>query len=208
MTMQIMKSALLASLLLTATSGMVTAQMRSGEQDSQRHMGEARSQTDRAGDVTRPEMPEWITPEMLQTMMRMMGDGAMPGMMGRWEGEGRPWSGMMGQSMMGRGMMRGMPMDAMMYGDHGQLGGMMSGQGIGPGVIYGMPDQPVMEMTPTRVRDWVEQRLAWHDNPRLTLGDITEAEDGSIIAEIVTVDGSLVQRLAFNRYPGLFRQID
>jgi hypothetical protein len=45
-------------------------------------------------------------------------------------------------------------------------------------------------------------------NPRLRIGEITDPEDGSIIAEVITVDGSLVQRLAFNRHPSLFRQID
>jgi hypothetical protein len=40
------------------------------------------------------------------------------------------------------------------------------------------------------------------------LGAIGEAPDGSIIAEIRTVDGALVQKLAFNRFPGLVRQID
>lgn len=208
MTTQFFRSALLASILLSAGSGMVTAQMMSDEQDAQQHMGETRSQTDDAADALRQGIPERITPEMLETIMRMMGDDAMPGMMGRGAGDRPGWSGMMGQGMAPQGMMRGMPMGAMMSGDFDRMGGMMSGQGIGPGIIYGMPDRRVMEMTPTRVRDWVEQRLAWHDNPRLTLGDITEAEDGSIIAEIVTVDGSLVQRLAFNRYPGLFRQID
>lgn len=43
--------------------------------------------------------------------------------------------------------------------------------------------------------------------PRLTLREIAEAPDDSITAEIVTTDGSLVQKLAFNRYPGLVRQL-
>ena len=61
--------------------------------------------------------------------------------------------------------------------------------------------------TPERVRAFLEERLARLANPRLKLGEIATAEDGSITAEIVTVDGSLVQKLAFNRYPGLVRQI-
>lgn len=73
---------------------------------------------------------------------------------------------------------------------------------------YGMPQGSVAEMTPARVEAFLSQMLERHANPRLELGEVAEAEDGSIIAEIVTRDGSLVQRLAFNRYPGLFRQID
>ncbi len=62
-------------------------------------------------------------------------------------------------------------------------------------------------MTPERVRAIIDQRLAQHDNPRLKTGEIATAADGSITAEIVTVDGPLVQKLAFNRYPGRVRQI-
>ncbi len=77
----------------------------------------------------------------------------------------------------------------------------------GDAMLYGMPHGNVEEMTPERVRTFLEQRLEQHGNPRLKLGEIASAADGSITAEIVTVDGSLVQKLAFNRYPGLFRQV-
>ena len=100
-----------------------------------------------------------MTPEMMQMMQRMMGQGGMPGMLG--------------------------------------------GQGILLGTPLGAPD----EMTEDRVRDLLEQQLIELGNPRLRLGEIGTASDGSITAEIVTVDGSLVQRLAFNRYPGLVRQV-
>lgn len=100
---------------------------------------------------------------------------------------------------MGSGM-RGMD------GMQGATGGGMGG--LGPDALYGMPGGAPMEMTPARVRDILAQMLERHGNPRLAIGEITEAADGSIVAEIVTRDGSLVQRLAFNRYPGLFRQID
>jgi len=62
-------------------------------------------------------------------------------------------------------------------------------------------------MTEDRVRALLEQQLTSLGNPRLKIGEIGTASDGSITAEILTVDGSLVQRLAFNRYPGLVRQI-
>jgi hypothetical protein len=58
------------------------------------------------------------------------------------------------------------------------------------------------------VRGWIQTQLDSLQNPRLTLGTIETAADGSIIAEIRTVDGALVQRLSFNRYPGFVRQID
>ena len=157
-----------------------------------------------------PGMLGMMTPEMMQMMMRMMGEGGMQGMMGGMRGgpmaEGMPGRGMVGQGMMGGGMMGmdGMPMGPMMHGRHGQMGG----HALGPGALYGMPHGATTEMTPARVEAYLAHLLERHGNPRLEIGEITEAEDGSIIAEIVTVDGSLVQRLAFNRYPGLFRQID
>lgn len=116
--------------------------------------------------------------------MPMMGEGRAPGMMG----------GAMGPGMMGG---NAMPMVQM-----------MRGHGLGPGALYGLPQGAVPEMTPARVETFLSHLLERHGNPRLELGDISEAEDGSITAEIVTIDGSVVQRLSFNRYPDLFRQID
>jgi len=147
-----------------------------------------------------------MTPEMMQMMQRMMGQGGMPGMMGGMQGGGMP-EGSMGSGMMDQmPMAGGMTMCPMM-----QMMGARSGAGMHPmmgaAMLYGMPHSKVEEMTPERVRTFLEQRLEQHGNPRLKLGEIASAADGSITAEIVTVDGSLVQKLAFNRYPGLFRQV-
>lgn len=60
---------------------------------------------------------------------------------------------------------------------------------------------------PEPVRALLGQQLTSLGNPRLRLGEIDTASDGSITAEIVTVDDSLVQKLGYNRYPGLVRQI-
>jgi hypothetical protein len=150
-----------------------------------------------------PEMMEMMTPEMMQMMMRMMGQGMMR--------PGTPGQGAMGQGMMGQGMMGGQGMP-----------GMMPRQGMGPGMtgqmpmampggdplLYGSPHLTPEPMTPELVRELLEQRLDDHGNPRLTLGEIADADDGSITAEIITTDGALVQKLAFNRYPGLVRQLD
>ncbi len=132
-----------------------------------------------------------MSPEMMQMMIRMMNNREMPGMAGR----GMP------------GMMRGnaMPMCSIM-GDCGDSGTAGAGHRMG-GMIYGMPEDDQIEMTPERVREFIQRRLAWHGNPRLKIGEIATASDGRITAEIVTLDGSLVQKLAFNRYPGLFRVI-
>ena len=90
-------------------------------------------------------------------------------------------------------------MQLMMSGQAGtSMPGMMGSQSILVGTPLGTPE----EMTADRVRALLERQLINSGNPRLTLGEIGTAGDGSIIAEIVTVDGSLVQKLAFNRYPG------
>lgn len=139
--------------------------------------------------------------ERMQQMMQMgsamgMGAGADPSamMMGR----GMTMCPMMMQGMMG-GAGMGMGPGAMM----GSMapGGMMGG---GMGMTAGVS----REMTPELVREWLTQRLAGHGGARVTIGDITTADDGSIVAEIVTVDGSLIHKLAFNRYPGLFREVE
>lgn len=148
-----------------------------------------------------------MTPEMMQMMQRMRGQGGMPGMMRGMQGQGMP------EGSMGPGTTDQMPIaGGMMMCPMMQMMGARSGAGMqammgGDAMLYGMPHGKAEEMTPERVRTFLEQRLEQHGNPRLKLGEIASAADGSIMAEIVTVDGSLVQKLAFNRYPGLFRQV-
>lgn len=131
-----------------------------------------------------------MTPEMMQMMQSMMGQRGMPGMMGQ-----MPATGMMS-----------CPMMQMMMS--GQAGMAMPGMMGGPAVLLGSPSGAPEEMTEDRVRVLLERQLAALGNPRLKLGEIGTSADGSVTAEIVTVDGSLVQKLAFNRYPGLVRQVD
>jgi YVTN family beta-propeller protein len=139
-----------------------------------------------AGD--RPEMMGMMTPEMMQrmqgTMRKQGGEGGHPGMMTC--------------SMMG---------DMMARPSGGDPQAVTGEADLGPAALYGLPQASPEEMTPERVRAWLERRLAWHGNSRLKIGKIAAAGEGTVTAEIVTIDGSLVQKLAFNRYPGLVRQI-
>ena len=133
-----------------------------------------------------------MTPEMMRMMQRMMGQGGMPGMTS--EGQ-MPIAGMMMCPMM----------QMMMRGQAGMgMPGMMDGQAM----LYGLPGGNPQEMTEESVRALLERHLTQTGNPRLRLGVIGTAADGSITAEIVTIDGALVQKLAFNRFPGLVRQLD
>lgn len=137
----------------------------------------------------------------------MKGSGGMPGMMGGQVGQGMP--GPQAAMPMAGGMMTCPMMQMASSGHHGDGARPAMGSprmGIGPGTFYGMASDAAEEMTPERVRVWLEQRLEEHANPRLKIGDIV-ADGAGITAEIVTVDGSLVQKLAFNRHPGFVRVV-
>lgn len=172
--------------------------------DHAAHHPEAETSAPTPDDAPMQGMMDMMPPEMMQMMMRMMREGGMQGqgnMAGRMGGMA---DAPMGHGMMGRMGQGDTPMGQMMRDRHGAMGG----HGLGPDALYGMPQGSVTEMTPARVEAFLSHLLERHANPRLELGEVAEAEDGSITAEIVTTDGSLVQRLSFNRYPGLFRQID
>ena len=208
-------TALFAGLLLLGIVTSVAAQTDTQEHDTH-HPAEMQASPPAPatpGDEQPTAAPEgmpgmgMMTPEMMQMMQRMMGQGAMPGMMegmaGQTTPEGDAGPGTRGQMPMS-GMMMCPMMRMMMSGQAGMgMPGMMGGQGNLLGTPLGVPE----EMTEDRVRALLEQQLTSLGNPRLRLGEIGTASDGSITAEIVTVDGSLVQELAFNRYPGLVRQI-
>ena len=196
-------TAVFAGLLLFGTVTSVAAQTDAQEHDAH-HPEETQANppapmtpgdspaTAAPGDMSGMGM---MTPEMMQMMQRMMGQGGMPGMMGGTTSEGQmPVAGMMMCPMM----------QLMMSGQaETSMPGMTGSQSILFGTPLGTPE----EMTEDRVRALLERQLSNLGNPRLKLGEIGTASDGSITAEIVTVDGSLVQKLAFNRYPGLVRQI-
>lgn len=206
---------ILAAAMILTFSAPAFAQT-SGD-DHAAHHPEAETSAPTPDDAPMGGMMDMMPPEMMQMMMRMMreggmqGEGNMAGQMGGMQGEGRMpgrMGGMadapMGHGMMGRMGQGDMPMGQMMRGQHSATGA----HGLGPDALYGMPQGSVTEMTPARVEAFLSHLLERHANPRLELGEVAEAEDGSITAEIVTTDGSLVQRLSFNRYPGLSRQID
>jgi hypothetical protein len=114
------------------------------------------------------------------------GSGTMQGGMGQM----RP--GMM-HGGMGPGMMQGGMGPGMMQGGMGP--GMMKG-GMAPGAspLFGARVMPVMHLSVEDVRSYLDLQLERLNNKRLKVGDV-KAVGGAIIADIVTVDNSLVQRL-------------
>ena len=123
---------------------------------------------------------------------------------------------MMGQGMHGtmgqqtdQPMMEGCPMMGSKMGQRGgTMGpGMMQGS-MGPGSIhggmgamFGSRVTPMMNLSAEDVRGYLGAQLVRLDNKRLKVGDI-KADNGTITADIVTVDNSLVQRLKVDRHTG------
>jgi hypothetical protein len=128
---------------------------------------------------------------------RPYGYGMGPGMMGRGYGMGRgmmhPGWGM-GPGMMGRGYGRGP--------GYGMGPGMMGpGYGYGYGPQYQQPQKPLDK---EEAKAMVEDYLNSTRNPNLQLGKI-EDKGSSFEADIVTKDGSLVDKLAIDKSTGWMR---
>lgn len=120
------------------------------------------------------------------------------GMMGKsyGMGSGRGYGGMGGGSMMVPDERRGgMGYGMMMDPDE------MMGPGRG-----GMGRVLRSDLTTDEVRHMMEHQLEWMGNPNLKLGKVEESGEGAIIAEVVTQDGSLVQRLEVDPHTGRTRQ--
>ena len=69
------------------------------------------------------------------------------------------------------------------------------------GALFGSRVAPVMNRSIDDVRGYLASQLEGLNNKRLKVGDI-KAGDGTITADIVTVDNSLVQRLKVDRHTG------
>jgi hypothetical protein len=129
----------------------------------------------------------------------MMGQGMGPGMMG--QGMGPGMMGQMGPAMMGQGMGPGMT------GHHPMRSDVMMGQGTGSGMggwsgLEGRRVVPMMQLSADDVRIFFERYLESLGNARLKVGKVTETDNHTIAAEIVTVDDSLVEQFEVDRHTG------
>jgi hypothetical protein len=135
----------------------------------------------------------------------MMG-GTGQGMMGRGMMQGDTNQGMMGPGMMqgsGGGMMCPM-MGGMMQGGQNMMGSGMMGPEMrrdGMNGLFGSRVVPTMNLSVDDVRGYLVGQLGRLGNKRLKIGNIN-ADGGSITAEVVTVDNSLVQRMKVDRSTG------
>ena len=85
---------------------------------------------------------------------------------------------------------------------------------VGPGAIqpgmggmFGSRVTPMMFLSVEDVRYYLGSQLERLKNKRLKVGE-TSADDGTITADIVTVDNSLVQRLRIDRHTGIIKYED
>ncbi len=118
-----------------------------------------------------------------------MGDHRGGSMMGNMGGQG---------PMMGGG---GMGQQGHMMGQ----GGMSGGEGGAMGQRW-MGDHLPQDLSADTVRHILGRHIAQMGNERLKVGNVTERDEDTIVAEIVTVDDSLVQRLVIDRHTGAARR--
>ncbi len=143
------------------------------------------------------------------------GPGYGMGMMGQGQGQGYG----MGPGMMGQGQGYGMGPGMMGQGQGYGMGPGMMGQGMGPGMMgqgqqaYGPGNCPFAatqgaEVTVDSVTKFLEARIAHWGGDRLKVGKVEAADDKTITGEIVTKDGSLVQKFAFDKQTGWPRRVN
>ena len=82
------------------------------------------------------------------------------------------------------------------------------GMGMVQPCPYGTAQDVDKDLSADDVRLFLERSLAFHGNKRLMVGDVKEAGDDTIVADIVTVDDSLVQRLQVDRHTGRMQQVN
>jgi hypothetical protein len=148
----------------------------------------AQAQNEGAAGATGGQMPGQMPKQMQGQMPGQMQGGAMPcpGVASGHGGGG----GMHG----GGGGMHG--------GGGGMHGGMMGMMGLGMGSWGGPKD-----LSADKVKDIVQGRLAWMGNRLLKAGKVTKVDDSTYLAEVVTVDGSLVQKFEVDRNTGSMRPV-
>ena len=98
-----------------------------------------------------------------------------------------------GRRMMHDQMMRQGPRHGMMRGPMGR--GMMRGS------MFGSRVTPLLNLSVDDVRSYLDWRLKQIGNKRLKVGEV-KVDNGTILADISTVDDSLVQRLKVDRHTG------
>ena len=67
--------------------------------------------------------------------------------------------------------------------------------------------RPLDKLTENHVRTMLENDLSWQGNSRLKVGDVKTGEDGNIIGDILTQDGTLVDRWSVDPDNGSMQRV-
>jgi hypothetical protein len=113
---------------------------------------------------------------------------------------------MMSQRMMGGGMMGRMGQDKQGMMGMGP-GRMQSSAAQGMASVFGSRVTPMMNLSVEDVQGHLTAQLDRLKNKRLKIGDI-KTDAGTITADIVTIDNSIVQRLKVERHTGAIEYQD
>lgn len=97
---------------------------------------------------------------------------------------------------------------SMMQGQHGQGHRFMKTKGYGGANCQYDQNQTLdTPLTVDDVRANMEQHLKFRGNERLKLGNVTNKDDKTIVAEIVTVDDSLVRKVEIDKTTGRYTPV-
>ena len=120
-----------------------------------------------------------------------------------------------GQQMQGYGgpaMMQGYGPQGMKqgYGPQGMKQGQMMGRGMRGHRMQqsGSPANVDLQLTPELVKSHLEMKLKWRNNPNIKVGNVTEKDANTIIAEIVTKTDSLVRRFEIDKKTGWSKPVN
>ncbi len=131
----------------------------------------------------------------------MMGQGYGPGMMGQGYGPGMMGQGY-GPGMMGQGYGPGMMGQG--YGPGMMMPGMMPGMMYGWGADGGRD----LKLDAAAARAIVAGRIAMSGNKRLTVGEVADVDEDTLIVDIVTIkEKALVEKLAVDRASGRISRV-
>lgn len=174
-------AAVAATFIISVSDPAQSQDMQSGKSPGMMHdsadhdmMGHGMMQSGTDQNMTGHGMMQCMKDDKGSGMMDHHSSGMMMG--------SRMMGSMMGSGMMGSGMMQG-------------------GTGSGMGALFGSRVTPIMNLSEGDVRSYLAVQLDRLNNKRLKIGDI-KSDEGTVSADIVTVDNSLVQQLKVNRHTG------
>jgi hypothetical protein len=131
-------------------------------------------------------------------MMGQMGPGMVGPGMGQSYGPG-PMGPGMGPGMMCHGMMG--PGMGQSYGP-GPMGQGMMGQGMQRFRVV-----PMTHLSTDDVRQFLQRHISAHGLTHPQVGDVTQTDDETITADVVTREGSLALRLEIDAYTGFVKSV-